>query len=118
MKISKHFSDNPNSKKMKKIIYFISASMLTINAFAGNGDPKGHPDKYCSQLKDGKVVVIHEGDMIMASATLTDGTVVKTDGTVLKKDGTTYFLKVGECIDRDGKISEENPEKNKTKANK
>ncbi|MBL7922377.1 MAG: hypothetical protein JNJ40_18825 [Bacteroidia bacterium] len=59
-------------------------------------------DKYCAKLKDGKIMVVHEGNPITADITLTNGSTIKSDGTVITKDGTSFTLKEGECVDKNG----------------
>jgi hypothetical protein len=66
-----------------------------------------HSDTYCAKMKDGKFVVMYEGNVVTADATLSNGIVIRTDGTVVKQDGSTITLKEGECIDKEGKIIEE-----------
>ncbi len=98
---------------MKTIMTLITASMLSINAIAGN--PTEHTDKYCAKMKDGKKVIMHEGSALKTDVTLNNGAKVKMDGTVIKADGTTLMLKEGECIGLDGTIIEEKMNKKKMK---
>ena len=87
--------------------------MITVNVFAGEGDPKVYPDKFCYKIKDGIICVVNEGSVIAYDVKLANGTIVKANGMLINKDGSTSALKEGECIDNDGKISQENPEKKK-----
>ena len=61
-------------------------------------------DKYCAKLKDGKLVVVHDGAVIPADVKLGDGSVIQPDGAVIDKDGAKRFLQDGECIDKSGKM--------------
>ena len=60
-------------------------------------------------MKDGKMMILKQGDttMMMAMDTavnLNNGATVMTDGTVKMVDGTTKMLKEGWYVDMDGKI--------------
>ena len=90
---------------MKTIGLIIAAGMLSLNALAGG--IKANPDKYCTKMEGGKMVVMHEGKTITKDVTLANGTVVKTDGTIVKKDGTKTMLKDGQCVDKNGAVMEE-----------
>ncbi len=96
---------------MKTLMVVIAATMLSASVFAG-GAGKNHPNKYCTRMENGKLVVVHEGKTLNSDVTLSNGTVIKTDGTVVKKDGTTTMLKEGECVDKDGTVMEENNKDN------
>ncbi len=100
---------------MKTVIMLIACSMLMLSAKIedGNHRSKDHPNKYCAQMKDGQLVVMHEGAALMADVTLSNGSTIKPDGTILKKDGTTMTMKEGECADKDGKVMKEKPKGNK-----
>lgn len=88
---------------MKNLIALI-AIFYSLIAVPENRDilPVQNEDKYCAKLKDGKVMVVHEGSPIAADITLTNGTTIKSDGTVINKDGTSFTLKEGECVDKNG----------------
>ena len=86
-------------------------SLFSLHVMAGEGKEKDHPEKYCAKLKDGKLVVMHRGAVLNSDVTLANGTVVKTDGTIVKKDGSTLMLKENDCIDKAGKVAEENTNK-------
>lgn len=64
-----------------------------------------NPDNYCAKLRDGKLVVMHNGVAITADIFLKNGTTIKPDGTVITREGVRTNLKEGECIDADGKIN-------------
>jgi hypothetical protein len=61
-------------------------------------------DQYCAKMRDGKMIVIHEGKEIGADVFLTNGTTVKPDGTVISKEGVRINLSEGQCIDANGKL--------------
>jgi|GEM_PF-1446747 len=67
----------------------------------------GSPDKYCAKLRDGRLIVLHQGQEVTAEVTLENGTVIKPDGTVIKKDGTRVVLRDGECVSVEGEINKE-----------
>lgn len=92
---------------MRKIVLLMTAVMLATAGMAGHDDgkkkKKKDPDKYCAQLKDGVIKVVHDGQELTSDITLDNGTRIRTDGTVVKKDGTVTVLKEGQCIDVNGK---------------
>jgi hypothetical protein len=96
---------------MKTIfLTLISAGILFFNLSANNILlSKEHSNKYCAKMMNGKLTVMHEGKEVTRIAVLTNGTKIEPDGTITKKDGTKLTLKVGECMDTDGKIMKENP---------
>lgn len=98
---------------MKKVIALIIVSILSVNVFAG--DTKNHPDKYCAKMKDGKKVIMHQGNPVTTDVILANGTKIQTDGTIIKSNGTKVILKEGECINKDGVIAEEKDKRNKSK---
>ena len=83
---------------MKKFILAVAVMAVSLGAFAGDE----HGDKYCGKLRDGKIVVMQDGNVITSDVTLTDGTIVKPDGSVIMKDGSKMMLNDGECINKDG----------------
>ena len=70
-----------------------------------------HGDKYCAKLKDGKVTMMYQGNVMTTNVTLENGTIVQSDGTVITKDGTRTTLKQGECIDTKGNIMQKKKDK-------
>jgi hypothetical protein len=89
---------------MKHLILTAAISLLSLGIFAQN-PTNNHDDKYCAKMKDGKMVVMHNGNAITADVRLDNGATVKPDGTVLWKDGTNQILSDGECIYQDGSSS-------------
>jgi hypothetical protein len=102
---------------MKTFLFSIFVYLFSFGV--GNGPViKKNSDRYCARLKDGVLVVMFQGNVLTSDVTLDNGTTIKTDGTVIKKDGNTITLKEDECIDKEGKITKENPkEKEKYKIN-
>jgi hypothetical protein len=98
-----------------KTTLFLLALIFSLQASALHDNPskKAHPNKYCAQMKDGQLAVMHEGKTLDTDAKLANGTTIKADGSVMRKDGTRIELKEGQCIDKDGKIMMEEP-KDKT----
>lgn len=92
---------------MKKILIALVALTFSLGSFAGNELSYGddHGDKYCAKMSAGKKVVMHEGKIITANVTLSNGTVVQPDAVVILKDGMRTTLNDGECIGPDGIIS-------------
>lgn len=62
------------------------------------------PNHYCAKMKDGKLVVMHDGKPITGDVFLKNGTTIKPDGTVITKEGVRTVMKEGSCIDADGKF--------------
>jgi len=87
---------------MKSILVVI-AIVVSAQLFAGNNTTSNH-HKYCTEMKDGKIVVMHEGKELVSAVTLSNGTTITTDGYVLKKDGSKMMLQESECVDVDGKV--------------
>lgn len=98
---------------MKIIIILIIALIFSINVVADN--PNNHPDTYCAKIKDGKKVIMHDGYILISEVTLSNGTKIQTDGTIIKKDGTKATLKEGECISKEGVMTEVTVKKSKSK---
>jgi len=65
------------------------------------------PDQYCAKMRDGKMVVMHEGKEITSDVFLKNGTTVKPDGTIISKEGVRVSLRDGQCIDANGKLVNE-----------
>jgi len=91
---------------MKKII-FLTASIFSLSMLTAGNDPVSG-DKYCAKIKDGKLTVMYQGYPLTSSITLNDGSIIKMDGSIIKKDGSTVLLREHKCVDKDGKIVNEN----------
>jgi hypothetical protein len=94
---------------MKTIIFLAATCIFSNHLIAGEDNPiyKKYPDKYCTTMKDNKIMVMHQGNEMMEDETLTNGCKIKPDGTLIKKDGSKMMLKDGICIDKDGKMMED-----------
>jgi hypothetical protein len=71
------------------------------------------PDKFCYEMKNGKMMVMRNGLELMADYTTSKGVTIKPDGTVMKKDGTSMMMKEGECVDSEGKVHKKEMPKTK-----
>jgi hypothetical protein len=90
---------------MKTIAILIAVSTFSFNAAGLH--LKEYPEKYCAKMKDGKKVVVHQGETITTEVVLKNGTKIKPDGTVTMNDGSSITLKDGECMDKDGAMMKE-----------
>jgi hypothetical protein len=94
---------------------FLIVLVTSLFALQGVFNVNGSQDdeRYCAKLRDGKLVVMHEGSVLTGDVTLKNGTQIKIDGSIVKQDGETIVLKDGECVDKDG-LSQEKKPKNKS----
>jgi hypothetical protein len=91
---------------MKKVLILFAVSIFTLNVYAQNNVSKvnSREDKFCYQMKNGKMMVVRN-DMELTSDYITPkGVTIKPDGTVMRKDGTILMLKEGECVNSEGII--------------
>lgn len=100
---------------MKTIIFLTATAIFTFLVATKPAGPasKDHGDKYCAKMKDGMLVVMHQGNTLTTDVTLDNGTMIKTDGTVIKKDGSRMMMKEGECVNKSGKIKDMKDSKSK-----
>ncbi|MDQ3109608.1 MAG: hypothetical protein M3R17_06900 [Bacteroidota bacterium] len=96
---------------MKTILLLLFTSLFALQGFFNLNAPQDD-ERYCAKLRDGKLVIMHEGSVITGDVTLENGTQIKTDGSIVKPDGQAIALKDGECVDKKG-ISEDNKPKKK-----
>ena len=68
-------------------------------------------DNYCAKLRDGKLVMMHNGEIMTADIVLENGTQIKTDGSIVMQDGKTIVLNDGECVNKKGKVEDGHPKK-------
>lgn len=98
------------------IIWSVAALMTTdvvwelnradaTNVIAVSGYKQDNPDLYCAKMRDGKLIVIHDGKELTTDMFLKNGSTIKPDGTVITREGVRTNLKEGECIDGNGKIN-------------
>ena len=100
---------------MKKLALILIGSVFALNTFAQEGTTtKRTADataikeyKYCAEMKDGKLKVMNDENILNADVTLANGTRVTSDAMVIKRDGTKVNLKAGECVDMEGNIMDE-----------
>ncbi len=76
-----------------------------------------HKMKDCVMMKDGKVMVMKDGQKseLTDDMTLSNGTTVMKDGSVKTSDGKTMMLKDGDCVWMDGKMGKMDKMKMKAK---
>jgi hypothetical protein len=97
---------------MKTFMLALIISLFTLQGvFSLTNTVRIDDDKYCAKLRDGKLTMMHNGSVLTANVTLTNGTQIKTDGSIVKPDGATVVLKEGECVDKDGISEEKKPKK-------
>jgi hypothetical protein len=101
---------------MKKLFILIAFSLISYGAFCQDtgmkkmtdtGMAKHHMMKDCVMMKDGKLKVVKNGNVMMMTGPvkLNNGATVMADGTIKNADGTTTTLTDGQYVDMDGKIS-------------
>ncbi len=78
--------------------------MLSFHVIAQ--DSKTPWNQYCAQLQDGKVIVISDGIKLISDVTLDNGVKISADGAIIKIDGTKIVLQNGDCVDKEGKMTE------------
>jgi hypothetical protein len=104
---------------MKKILLILATAALSLGSFAGNPDEnkgrKNDPDKYCAELRDGVIKVMHNNEELTADVTLSNGTKIHPDGTITREGGYNRMLKEGECVNMDGQIENSGVPANKSK---
>jgi hypothetical protein len=94
---------------MKKKLLFTILAIALIGIVYGIMMPSDatnapHGDKYCAKLRDGRIVVSYQGNLITSDVTLENGTIIKPNGTIIKRDSVRLVLKEGECVDLKGNI--------------
>jgi hypothetical protein len=85
-----------------KALIFIPLLFVVLKVKAGEQNPS--KNKYCVEIKDGKLVVMQEDKIIMEEVTLGNGSRITPEANLIQKDGTAVVLKAGECVDIDGSI--------------
>ena len=100
---------------MKKILLLVFAFAFSFGAFSQektsvSGD-SSMKNKYCAKVVDGRMIMMEDDKALTADITLENGMKITTNANVISADGTKTPLRAGECVDRDGHISE--PSKNK-----
>ena len=80
---------------------------MTIGAMAQDSK-KQDPiiqEKYCASLKDGQMILTQDGLQVTSEITLNDGGKVTPAGIVVKKSGNVIAMNNGDCIDKEGNIT-------------
>jgi hypothetical protein len=95
---------------MKTFLLILVTSLFTLQGVFSITHPV-NDDQYCAKLRDGKLVMMHDGIIMTADVTLQNGTQIKMDGSIIKQDGETIVLKDGECVDKNGISGEKKPKK-------
>lgn len=95
---------------MKTFLLALIISLFTLQGVFSWNNPTPD-DQYCAKLRDGKLIMMHDGAIMTGDVTLENGTQIKIDGSVVKPDGETIVLKDGECIDKKGITEEKKPKR-------
>jgi hypothetical protein len=95
---------------MKTFLLLLLTSLFALQGVFNVNVPQDD-EKYCAKLRDGKLVIMHEGSILTGDVTLKNGTQIKADGSIVKQDGGTIVLKEGECVDQNGMSDEKKPKK-------
>jgi hypothetical protein len=101
---------------MKPKLLIATCVCLSAGLFAATYGIGQHSKKdisYCALLKDGQITLTADGKQVYADVKLEKGIKITTDGTVIYPNGFKVILKNGECVDRDGNITEFSNTKNK-----
>lgn len=73
---------------------------------------------YCALLMSGKIILTADGKQVYSDVKLKKGIKLTTGGIVIYPNGSKIVLKNGECIDREGNITDlSNTKRNKVKDN-
>jgi hypothetical protein len=109
---------------MKKLMILALAFVCTAGVVSAQ-DTSGHKMhkmgdhkmKDCVMMKDGKVMVMKDGQKseLTDDMTLSNGTTVMKDGTVKTSDGKTMMLKNGDWVGMDGQMGKMGKMKGKDK---
>lgn len=80
--------------------------MLNVDLNAGS-DPvlPTNENTYCAELKNDKLVIMRDGEVLTNDIVFENGVELKTDGRVIYPNGLKATMKVGECVDKSGLIS-------------
>jgi hypothetical protein len=106
---------------MKKIMLIVCCSIISLNVFSQDAAAKtkasGNPSleyTYCAKVIDGKMMMTQEGKQMTSDVTLENGTKITTDANVITANGAKTALRSGQCVDKDGRITE--PQKDMKKS--
>lgn len=93
---------------MKNLVIAIGAFMLMLNIDLNAGADPGRPgneNTYCAELKNDKLVIMRDGEVLTNDIVFENGVELKTDGRVVYPNGLKATMKAGECVDKTGLIS-------------
>ena len=93
---------------MKNLVIAAGAFMLMLNIDLNAGpDPTvpANENTYCAEMKDDKLVVMRDGEVLTNDIIFENGVELKTDGRVIYPNGLKATMKAGECVDKTGLIS-------------
>ena len=102
-----------------KILFFVPIILLVLHIHALGNNTFDNPskNKYCVEVRDGKLVVLQEDKIVVAEVTLNNGARLTPEANLIQKDGTSTMLKAGECVDMEGAI-EKAPKENSKNVSK
>jgi hypothetical protein len=87
---------------MKTLLFIVAAGILSLNAI--DDLPNKYAGNYCAEMKDGILMIMHDGSAVTSDVTLANGTMIKMNGTVIMSDGKKLLLSDGDCVDPDGNL--------------
>lgn len=93
---------------MKNLAIAVGAFMLMLNIDLSAGSYPGLPtneNTYCAEMKNDKLVIMRDGEVLMEDIVFENGVELKTDGRVIYPNGLKASMKAGECVDKTGLIS-------------
>lgn len=93
---------------MKNLVIAVAAFMLMLNIdLTAGADPTtpSNENTYCAEMKDNKLVVMRDGEVLTHDIIFENGVELKSDGRVIYPNGLKATMKAGECVDKSGLIS-------------
>lgn len=80
--------------------------MLNVDLNAGSDpDRPTNENTYCAEMKDNKLIIMRDGEVLTQDIVFENGVELKTDGRVIYPNGLKATMKAGECVDKSGLIS-------------
>jgi hypothetical protein len=92
---------------MKNLAIAVGAFMLMLNIDLNAGSDPTRPtneNTYCAEMRDDKLVVIRDGEVLTADISFENGVQLKTDGRVIYPNGLKATMKVCECVETTAQI--------------
>lgn len=62
--------------------------------------------QYCAAFRDGKMTIMIDDKTINKDIELQNGNKITVNGKVVRKNGSVMILKNGECVDKEGNITD------------